>query len=120
MVLALPLTPDGHGSARVGIAVVGEIDVEVGVVDENAEGKDSSAGEPSVMIFVSLPINTVVVVIRAYVPSARTAGLDGYNLCPIFQGALDVEILLVVHVLESPAIAGVLSLPLRERVRVRP
>ena len=43
LVFALPLTPDGYGGARGRIAAVGEIDVKLGVVDENAEGKDPSA-----------------------------------------------------------------------------
>ena len=38
LIFAPPLTPDDHGGARGSIAIVEEIDVEVGVADENAEG----------------------------------------------------------------------------------
>ena len=43
LIFALPLAPDGHGRAWGGVAMAGEVDVELGVVDENAEGKDPSA-----------------------------------------------------------------------------
>ena len=43
LIFAPPLTPDGDGGARCSIAMVGEIDVEVGLVNENADGKDPSA-----------------------------------------------------------------------------
>ena len=39
LVFARPLTPDGHRGTWCGITVVGEIDVEVGVVVGNAEEK---------------------------------------------------------------------------------
>ena len=42
LILTVPLVPNDHGSARVGTAMVGEIDVEIGTfVDKNAEGQDS-------------------------------------------------------------------------------
>ena len=40
LIFAFPFLPEGHGGAWVGVAVVGKIDVEVGVRDEDAEGKD--------------------------------------------------------------------------------
>lgn len=42
LVFAIPLVPDSHGSARGGVTTVGEIDVEIGFADKNADGKDSS------------------------------------------------------------------------------
>ena len=39
LVFARPLAPDGHRGTWCGITVVGEIDVEVGVVVGNAEEK---------------------------------------------------------------------------------
>ena len=72
----------------------------------------------SAMIFVNLPVGTVVLFVRVNAPSARVTGIDGYDLAPIFQGTLDVEILLVVHVLERPTAAGVLNPPLHGKVRI--
>ena len=72
----------------------------------------------SAMIFVNLPVSTVVLFVRVNAPSARVTGLDGYDLAPIFQRTLDVEILLVVHVLERPTVAGVLNPPLHGKVRI--
>ena len=47
LVFARPLAPDSHGGAWVGIAMVGEIDVELGVTDENTKVKDPSpCGHP--------------------------------------------------------------------------
>jgi len=37
LVFTSPLTPDGHGGAWRGVAMVGEIDVEVFVMDEDAD-----------------------------------------------------------------------------------
>ena len=70
------------------------------------------------MIFANLPISIVVPFVRVDVPSARAAGLDGYDLGSILQRTLDVEIFLVVRILERPAAAGVLNPPLREKVRI--
>lgn len=42
LVFALVLVPDGYGSARGGIAKVREIDIEVRVVDEDADEKGPS------------------------------------------------------------------------------
>jgi hypothetical protein len=42
LILTLPFAPDGHGGAWVGIAMVGEIDVEVGAMDKDAGEKDPS------------------------------------------------------------------------------
>jgi len=39
LVFTRPLAPDGHGGTRCGVTVVGEINVEVGFVVENADGK---------------------------------------------------------------------------------
>ena len=41
LIFALPLAPDGHGRAWGGVAMAGEVDVELGVVDENAGGEGS-------------------------------------------------------------------------------
>lgn len=70
------------------------------------------------IISANLPISTVVPFVRVNVPSARAAGLDGYDLASILQGTLDVEIFLIVHVLERPTVAGVLNPPLHEKVRI--
>jgi len=59
-------------------------------------------------------------VIGGDVPSTGVVGLDGYDLGSVFQGTLDIEVLLIVYILERPAVAGVLSLPLHENVRVLP
>jgi len=72
----------------------------------------------SAIIFVNLPISAVVLFVRVNVPSTRVAGLDGYDFASIFQGTLDVEILLVVHVLECPTAASVLNPPLHGKVRI--
>ena len=117
LVFALPLTPESHRGARGGIATVGEIDVEVGVADGDAEKKGSVGVRSSVIVLANLPISIVVPFVGVDVPSARAGGLDSYDLTSILQGALDVEILLVVRVLERPAITGVLNLPLHEKVR---
>ena len=45
LVFALPLAPEGHGGARGGISALGEIDVEAGVADENAEGEGPLASD---------------------------------------------------------------------------
>ena len=74
----------------------------------------------SAIIIVNLPVSTVVLFISANVPSARAVSLNGYDLGSIFQGTLDVEVLLVVHVLERPAVAGVLNPPLYQKVRILP
>jgi len=71
----------------------------------------------SVIILANLPVSIVVPFVGVDVPSARARRLDSYDLTSILQGALDVEILLVVRVPERPAIAGVLNLPLHEKVR---
>lgn len=69
------------------------------------------------MVLANLPIGIVVPFVGVDVPSARAGGLDSYDLTSILQGALDVEILLVIRVLERPAITGVLNLPLHEKVK---
>ena len=71
-----------------------------------------------IVVFVNSPVSAVVLFIGVNVPGARVAGLDGYDLGSILQGALDVEVLLVVHILERPAVAGVLDLPLHGKVRI--
>jgi len=76
--------------------------------------------ELSVTISANSPVSTAVPLIRADVPGARVAGLDGYDLGSILQGTLDVEVLLVVGVLERPTTTGVLNPPLHEEVRIRP
>lgn len=68
---------------------------------------------------MNLPVSTAVLLIRANVPSARVAGLDGYDLGPVCQGTFDVEELLVVDVLKRPTVAGVLNPPLHREVRIR-
>ena len=73
-----------------------------------------------VITFANSPVCTTVLLIRANVPSARVAGLDGYDLGSIFQGTFDVEVLLVVGVLKRPTVTGVLSPPLHGGVRIRP
>jgi len=70
------------------------------------------------IIFVNLPVGTVVLFVRVNVPSARVTGLNGYDLASIFQGTLDVKVLLVVGVLERPTATGVLSPPLHGKIRI--
>lgn len=72
---------------------------------------------------VNLPTIVGVILFSADVPSARAAGFDRHNLCSIYRVGLglgtlvEIEVPLVVSVLESPPVAGVLSLPLRGKVR---
>lgn len=117
LVFAIPLVPDGHRRARGGTATAGEVDVELGAVDEDAEGKDPSVCDPPVVTFMNLPVSAAVLFVRANVPSARAAGLDGDDLSSILQGTLDVEVALIVEALERPTVAGVLNPPLRGKVR---
>lgn len=105
------LAPDSYGGAGVGIAVIREIDVEVGVVDENANEEDPSV-RSSEIIFRNLPESVTVLLIGTNVPSARVAGLDGYYLGSVVQRTLDIEVLPVVDVLKRPTVAGVLNPPL--------
>ena len=69
-------------------------------------------------MFMDLPVSAAVRLVRTNIPGARAAGLDGYDLGSILQGTLDVEVLLIVDVLERPAVSGVLSPPLRGKVKV--
>ena len=72
---------------------------------------------------VNLPTIVGVILFSADVPSARAAGFDRHNLCSVYRVGLglgtlvEIEVPLVVSVLKSPAVAGVLSLPLRGKVR---
>ena len=66
------------------------------------------------------PVSTVVLLVRTNVPSAGTIGLDGYDAGSISQGTLDIEVLLVVDILERPAVPGVLDPPLHVNVRISP
>lgn len=66
---------------------------------------------------MSLPVNAAVPLVRENVPGARAAGLDGYDLGSVLQGALDVEVLLIIEVLERPTVAGVLNPPLPGKIR---
>jgi hypothetical protein len=75
---------------------------------------------------LNLPVSVVVLFVRMNVPSARAAGLDGYELGPILQGTLggkvEVEVLFVVNVLNRPTVAvtSFFNLPLHGEVRIRP
>lgn len=72
---------------------------------------------------VNLPTIVGVILFSADVPGARAAGFDRHDLCSVYRVGLglgtlvEIEVPLVVSVLESPAVAGVLSLPLRGKVR---
>ena len=119
LVFAIPLVPDGHGSARGGVTKVGEIDVEIGFADENADGRDSSVWNRRLRFtVVNLPVSIDVIFFGADFPSARVVSLDGYDLGSDLPGTLDVEVLLIEHVLNRPAVAGVLNPPLRGKVRI--
>ena len=63
------------------------------------------------------PVSITVLLVRTNVPSARVAGLGGYDLGSLFRGTLNVEVLLVLEVLERPAATGVLNPPLRVEVQ---
>ena len=72
----------------------------------------------SAVTVVDLPVSITVPLVRTDVPSARVGSLDGYDLGSILQGTFDIEVLLIEHVLNRPAVAGVLNPPLRGKVGI--
>lgn len=69
--------------------------------------------------FVSLPVSTLVIFVRANVPSAGLVGVDSHDLGSVLRGAVDVQVLAVGNILDSPPVAApsVSNLPLREEIR---
>ena len=70
---------------------------------------------------MNLPVSSIIILVRANVPSRRGVGLSRHDLgsVPRVTGVgFRAEVLLVVDVLKGPTIAGVLGLPLPRGVRI--
>ena len=109
LVAALPLAPERDRSTGVRVAVVGEIDVQASIGDEEAaydgqshasmrhDGVDSPVDRRVLLIGPDLPL--------ARVPPRREARA-------LVQVAVKPEVRAVADVLDVPAVLGALQLPL--------
>ena len=70
---------------------------------------------------MNLPVRFAIIPVWGNVPSTGFVGLNSHDLGSVLGRTLDVEVLLVVDVLNRPAVVGALNPPLiHGEVRIRP
>jgi hypothetical protein len=112
LVLALPFTPESNRSTIGSVTVVGQVNVYVGTADEDAVIREwvdvNGLGK------LDSPV-TIKFTVMANVPPPRALGIDSNDSFAVVEciGDIDIEILVVVNVLDSPAVTVVDKPPLR-------
>ena len=106
---ALPLAPERDRSTGVRVAVVGEIDVQASVGDEEAayDGQSHAAMRHD---GVDSPVDRRVLLIGPDLPLARVP--PRREARALVKVAVESEVRTVADVLDVPAVLGALQLPL--------
>ena len=113
LVLAIPVTISDNRGARGGVAVVGQVNVLVGILGGDAAIRlRRDFGDLSEF---GLPPTITVVFVGADVPLPWVAGVDSNDAHTVPRCLQEIEILPVVHVLDGPAVTVLDNLPLWDR-----